>query len=227
MHIAVLGTGMVGRAHAGKLAGLGHEVLMGTRDVQATLSRTAPDEMGFPPPGEWLKDNGAVKLDTFAGAAGHGEIVLNALNGEAAETVLRALGESLLGGKILIDITNPLDFSKGRPPTLFVSNTDSLGERIQRALPKTKVVKTLNTLTAFLQVEPRRLAGGDHDIFVSGDDPEAKKTVVALLEEWYGWRRITDLGDITTARGAEMILPLWVRLWGVFQTGLFNFKIVK
>jgi len=200
--------------------------MIGTRNAARTLAVDQPDIMGNPPFRDWQKERPGVKLAAFAEAAAHGEIVINAVHGAAAVETLNPL-EAALDGKILIDITNPLDFSKGLPPSLFVSNTDSLGEQIQRALPKTKVVKTLNTMNAMLQVDARRLAGGDHHLFVSGNDAPAKARVSALLEEWYGWENTIDLGDITTARGAEMILPIWVRLWGVLQTPFFNFKIVK
>lgn len=226
MNIGILGTGMVGRAHAAKLAASGHGVIIGTRDAARTLAQAQPDAMGNPPFSAWQDENPKVKLGAFAEAAAHGEIIINAIHGAAAVETLKPL-ERALDGKILIDITNPLDFSKGMPPSLFVSNTDSLGEQIQRALPKTKVVKTLNTMNAVLQVDARRLAGGDHHIFLCGNDASAKSRVTALLGEWYGWENVIDLGDITTARGAEMILPLWVRLWGVLQTPFFNFKIVK
>ncbi len=226
MKIGILGTGMVGRSHAGKLAGLGHDVMIGTRVVATTLAVSKPDAMGNPPFSVWHKDHPGVRLGALAEAAAHGEIVFIAINGEAAVEAIKKLGLDL-GAKILIDITNPLDFSKGMPPSLFVSNTDSLGEQIQRTLPKARLVKTLNTVNAFLQVDPRQLADGDHDIFVSGNDVPAKAEVIRILRDWYGWKNIIDLGDITTARGAEMLLPIWVRLWTTLQTPLFNFKIVK
>jgi hypothetical protein len=226
MKIGILGTGMVGRSHAEKLAVLRHEVMMGTRDVAKTLAMSEPDAIGNPPFSVWHKDHTGVKLGALAEAAVHGEIIFNALNGEAAVEALKKL-ESVLDAKTLIDITNPLDFSKGMPPSLIVSNTDSLGEQIQRALPRAKVVKTLNTVNALLQVNPRQLADGDHDIFVSGNDVSAKAQVIRILKDSYGWKNIIDLGDITTARGAEMLLPMWVRLWNTLQTPLFNFRIVK
>lgn len=111
------------------------------------------------------------------------------------------------------------------PPSLFVSNTDSLGEQVQKVLPNTKVVKTFNTMNAMLQVNPQQLADGDHHIFVSGNDAEAKNTVTELLKS-YGWKHIIDLGDITTARGTEMMMPVWLRLWGSLKTPMFNYKIV-
>lgn len=226
MKIGIFGTGIVGRSHAGKLAGLGHEVMMGTRNVAKTLAVSKPDDMGNPPFAVWLKQRPAVKLGVFAEAAAHGEILFNALSGEAAVGALKKL-EPAIGGKTLIDIANPLDFSKGMPPSLFVSNTDSLGEQIQRALPSARVVKTLNTVTALLQVNPRQLADGDHHIFVSGNDASAKTQVIQILKDWYGWKNVVDLGDLTTARSAEMLLPIWLRLWGVIQSPLFNFKIVS
>lgn len=226
MKIGILGTGIVGRSHAGKLTGLGHEVMIGTRDVARTLAVSKPDAIGNPPFSVWHKDHPGVKLGALAETAAHGEIIFNALNGEAAVEALKKL-ESVLDAKTVIDITNPLDFSKGMPPSLFVSNTDSLGEQIQRALPRAKVVKTLNTVNALLQVNPRQLADGDHDIFVSGNDVSAKAQVIRILKDWYGWNNIIDLGDITTARGAEMLLPMWVRLWNTLQTPLFNYKIVR
>jgi predicted dinucleotide-binding enzyme len=168
-----------------------------------------------------------VKVGTFAEAAAHGEILFNVTSGAGSLEALQLAGAANLDGKILIDIANPLDFSQGMPPSLLVSNTDSLGEQIQRAFPKVKVVKTLNTLNAQLMVTSRQLADGDHTAFVSGDDAGAKAQVVDILKNWFGWRDVIDLGDITTARGAEMLLPLWVRLWGVLQTPLFNIKVVK
>jgi predicted dinucleotide-binding enzyme len=132
-----------------------------------------------------------------------------------------------LKNKILIDIANALDFSKGMPPSLVVCNTDSLGEQIQRAFPDTKVIKTLNTMNCNLMVNPGLVANGDHDIFISGNDVEAKATVTKILRDWFGWKSIVDLGDITNARATEMLLPIWVRLYGKFQSPNFNFKIVR
>ncbi len=135
-------------------------------------------------------------------------------------------GESNLIDKVLVDISNPLDFSKGMPPSLLVSNTDSLGEQIQRAFANLKVVKTLNTITANIMVNPRQVANGDHHVFVSGDDAQAKGQVVDILKS-FGWLHILDLGDITTMRGTEMYLPIWLRIWGALGTGMFNVKIMK
>ena len=226
MKIGVLGTGTVGRAIGGRLAQLGHDVMIGTRDVAETLARTAPDRMGNPPFSAWHSQNQKIKLGTFAQAAAYGELIVNATNGFATFDILTSAGEANLNGKTLIDISNPLDFSKGMPPTLFVKDTDSLAEQIQRAYPRVNVVKTLNTMTASLMVNPGQLAGGDHTVFMSGNDAAAKAQVAELLKS-FGWRDIVDVGDITTARGTEMLLPIWVRLMGTLGTPLFNFKIVK
>jgi predicted dinucleotide-binding enzyme len=155
MKIAVLGTGTVGRTLAGRLAELGHQVTVGTRDVEATLARTTPDGMGNPPYARWAAGHPQVRLATFADAAADAELLVNATSGTASMPALEAAGADNLAGKVLIDIANPLDFSRGFPPSLFVKDTDSLGERIQAAYPRLKVVKTLNTLTAALMADPR------------------------------------------------------------------------
>lgn len=227
MRIGILGTGMVAQTIAGKLVESGQDVMIGTRDVPLTMARTGPDRFGRPAFGDWLQHHPGVKVGTFAESAGHGEIVINATNGMGSLEALHLAGETNLDGKVLVDISNPLEFSMGMPPSLSVCNTDSLGEQIQRAFPKVRVVKTLNTVTASLMVNPRQLADGEHHIFVSGNDAEAKAQVANLLSAWFGWKYILDLGDITTARGAEMYLPIWLRLLGALGTGVFNIKIVK
>jgi 8-hydroxy-5-deazaflavin:NADPH oxidoreductase len=226
VRFAVLGTGVVGKTIAARLAGLGHEVVIGTREPAETMSRTEPDRYGNPPFSAWQEEHPEVRLGTFAESAAHGEMVVNATAGGVSLEALELAGEDNLNGKILIDIANPLDFSKGMPPTLSVSNTDSLGEQIQRRFPEAKVVKTLHTVNAFLMVDPAQLAATDHTVFVGGDDVEAKAAVTDLLRS-FGWTDIIDLGDITTARGTEMLLPIWVRLFGALQKPIFNFKIVR
>jgi hypothetical protein len=182
--------------------------------------------MGSPPVSVWLKQHTQVILGTFAEAAAQGELVINATNGSGTLDALKAAGEATLDGKILIDISNPLDFSGGMPPSLFISNTDSLAEEIQRTFPTVKVVKTLNTMNAQIMVNPRQLRDGSHSVFVSGNDPAAKAKVSELLRS-FGWEDIIDLGDITSARGAEMYLPLWLRLWGALGTGMLNIQVVR
>jgi predicted dinucleotide-binding enzyme len=218
MKIGVLGTGMVGEAIGTKLLELGHEVKMG--------SRSANNEKAA----AWMNKNPALvdfaSHGTFVEAAAFGVLVFNCTSGKASLEALKQAGAANLKGKILIDIANPLDFSRGMPPALLVSNTDSLGEQIQRAFPDVKVVKTLNTVNANLMVNPALLPE-EHAVFVSGNDAEAKATVILLLKEGFGWQSVIDLGDITTARGVEMMLPLWVSLMGTLGTAMFNFKIVK
>lgn len=226
MNIGVLGTGMVGRALVGKLAQLGHAVILGTRNVEDTVARNEKDGLSGLPLAEWRAQNPTVELGTFAQAAAHGEVIINATNGSVSLEALKQAGEANLNGKVLIDVSNPLDFSKGMPPTLFVKDTDSLAEQIQRGFPNARVVKTLNTLTAALMINPGQLADGEHTVFVSGNDAAAKAVAVELLQS-FGWRDILDLGDLSTARGAEMFMPLWLRAWGALGTGIFNFKVVR
>ena len=226
MKIGVLGTGMVGRAIAGRTAELGHAVVIGTRDAGATLARADGDAMGNPPFSTWQAEHPGVELLTFAEAAARSELVVNATSGTSALSVLELAGAGNLAGKTLVDVANPLDFSGGFPPTLSVKDTDSLAEQIQRAFPDARVVKTLNTVNAAVMVDPARLAGGDHSIFVSGDHTDAKATVTELLNG-FGWRDVIDLGDLSTARGTEMLLPLWLRLMGALGTPAFNVKVVR
>jgi predicted dinucleotide-binding enzyme len=124
-------------------------------------------------------------------------------------------------------VSNPLDFSQGFPPTLSVCNADSLAEQLQRAFPRVKVVKTLNTTTAALMVNPAAVGGGDHTMFVAGNDESARGAVARWLGEWFGWRDVIELGDLSNARGMEMLLPMWVRLMRTLGTPMFNFKIVR
>jgi predicted dinucleotide-binding enzyme len=163
---------------------------------------------------------------TFADAAKHGELLFNCSKGGASLEVLQAAGEANLAGKVLIDVANPLDGSKGFPPTLSVCNTDSLGERLQAAFPALKVVKALNTINCLLMVDAARIPG-EHAVFVCGNDAAAKAEVTRVLREWFGWKQVIDLGDITNARGTEMYLPLWIRLYGALKTADFNVHVVK
>lgn len=226
MRIAVLGTGSVGRALAGRLAGLGHEVTVGTRDVRATMARDEPDAVGNPPFQTWLESTAGVTVATMADATTGAEVVVNATSGAASLDALAAAGEDNLAGTIVLDVANALDASGGMPPALSVSNTDSLAERIQRRFPTARVVKALNTMNAAVMVDPSRVGGGDHTVFLSGDDAGAKAVVRDLLTT-FGWSDIIDLGDITTARGPEMLLPLWLRLFSALGTPVLQFKVVR
>jgi predicted dinucleotide-binding enzyme len=201
MRIGVLGTGVVGTTIAGKLRELGHDVLIG--------SRTAGED--------------AVP---FADAAAHGELVFNCTNGNASLEALNAAGAENFAGKVLVDVANPLDFSQGRPPLVGVSTGDSIGEQIQRAFPEAKVVKALNTVSANVMIDPG-LVPGEHDLFLCGNDDDAKARVAELLQS-FGWpaERVLDLGDITAARAQELYVALWVRLVGVAGGATFNIHLV-
>lgn len=225
MRIAVIGTGLVGRTIAGRLVEIGHDVTIGTREVAATMGRTEPDGSGNPPYPEWAAAHKKVGLATFADAAAGAEIVVNASSGTASLDALTAAGAGNLAGKVLLDVANPLDFSGGFPPTLFVKDTDSLAEQIQRAFPDARVVKSLNTTNASVMTEPGTLSE-ETSVFVSGDDADAKAAVTELLTTM-GHTDIIDLGGLETARGAEMFLPLWLRLMNALGTPQFNIKIVR
>jgi 8-hydroxy-5-deazaflavin:NADPH oxidoreductase len=214
MRIGVLGTGMVGQSIASKLASLGHEVRMG--------SRTAGNEKAV----AWVQGAGdRASEGAFPDAAAFGEVVFNCTSGVSSLNALEAAGAENLAGKVLIDVANALDSSGGMPPTLAVCNTDSLGEQIQRAFPASRVVKTLNTMNHEVMVDPGRVPG-DHVVFLSGDDDAAKGSAAALLAE-FGWPedRMVDLGDISTARGPEMYLPLWLRMLSALGTLQFNVAV--
>ena len=215
MKVGVLGTGSVGKTIGTKLVGLGHEVSMGSRS--ATTENAA----------DWVGAAGAgASQGTFGDAAAFGEVIFNCTAGTVSLEALGAAGEGNLSGKVLVDVSNPLDFSKGMPPTLSVCNDDSVGEQIQRAFSKARVVKTLNTVNAGVMVDPASVPG-EHDIFICGNDDGAKAQVFELLQS-FGWpaERIIDLGDITAARGTEMYLPLWLRLMGAVGPQ-FNIKVVR
>jgi 8-hydroxy-5-deazaflavin:NADPH oxidoreductase len=215
MRIGVLGTGIVGRTLGTRLAALGNEVMMG--------SRTAGNETAA----EWAKSTGgAARHGTFADASAFGELVVNCTPGTVSLAALQAAGAENLRGKLLIDVSNPLDFSGGMPPTLGVSNTDSVGEQIQRAFPEARVVKTLNTINCEVMIAPGRVPGL-HNLFLSGDDAGAKDETRRLLQS-LGWppASIIDLGGIATARGPEMYLALWVRLRMALGTSHFNVAVM-
>lgn len=225
MKIAVLGTGMVGRALAGRLADLDHSVVIGTRDPAATMARTEPDAAGAPPYSTWQREHPEVSLVPLAQAGADAEVLINATAGTAS---LSALADADIGnrsGLVIIDVANALQFT-GSMPILAVANTDSLGEQIQRAYPGAHVVKTLNTVNCHVMVDPARVPG-EHTVFVAGDDAAAKQTTCSLLQEM-GWptANILDLGGIAAARGTEMFLPLWLHLMQTLGTGDFNIAVV-
>lgn len=228
--IGIFGTGIVGRTLASKLMVLNYDVMMGTRNVKEKMADTSTDARGNPPFREWLAGNKKIKLGTFTEAAVFGEILVNATHGAGSISALTQAGAESLEGKTLLDVSNPLDFSKGMPPTLIPSyaNTTSLAEEIQKAITGAKVVKTLNTMWCGLMVNPSMVNGGDHNVFVAGNDASAKQDAINILKD-FGWmeENILDLGDITAARGTEMWLPLWLRIMGTKNNGAFNLKLVS
>ncbi len=215
MKIAVLGTGMVGQTIGTRLVRLGHEVMLGSRDADN------------PKAVMWAKDEASQRamFGTFANAAAFGEIIFNCTLGSASLNALKQAGADNLKGKILVDTSNPLDYN-GDIWTLTVCNTDSLGEQIQRAFPDTMVVKTLNTMNCNVMVDPNKLEEKT-TAFISGNSADAKATVNKILHDWFGWRSVIDLGDITTSRGVEMYTVLWRNLRHTISSHRFNIKVVS
>jgi 8-hydroxy-5-deazaflavin:NADPH oxidoreductase len=215
-NVGVLGTGVVGSAIGSRLVVLGHEVRMGSREAGNENARGWADEAG-PKASE----------GTFADAAAFGELLFNCTNGEHSIAALEMAGAANLAGKVLIDVANVLDFSGGRPPAVGVGAKDSLGEQIQRAFPDAKVVKALNTMNCDVMVDPTKVPG-EHDVFICGEDGDAKASVAGVLRE-FGWsaEHIVDLGGISAARGTELYVALWLNLWGVVGSGQFNIALVR
>lgn len=214
--IAVLGTGMVGNAIGTKMIALGYEVRMG--------SRTATNEKAA----AWVKANGPkASAATFADAVASADIIFLCTKGDATLEVLKLATPENFAGKIVIDISNPLDFSKGMPPSLIAqwANTNSLGEEVQKTLPGARVVKSLNIVNCEIMVNPKK-TGGEPTMFVAGNDAGAREEVKGILKQ-FGWTDIIDLGDLSGARGLEMLLPIWLRTWQSTQNGHFAFKIVR
>ncbi len=213
MRIGILGTGMVGQTLGTRLVLRGHEVCLGGREV-GDAARA------------WVEKTGASgSAGTFVEAASFGEVVFLCVKGEVVESVVASVAEHV-EQKVLVDVTNPLDFSRGFPPALTISGFDSLGERVQKLAPAAYVVKTLNTVAAPVMVEPSLLPG-DHDLFLCGNDAGAKERVTTLLREDFGWKHVVDVGGIDAARGTEALLPLWTRLYARFGSPLFNFHIQR
>lgn len=227
MQITILGTGVVGRTLASKLIAEGHSVTIGTRDP--ALKRRSKETFGeraitFE---QWLDEHPELELLPFSECVRNADVVFNCTPGLMTLTILTGIPERDFTDVVVVDVSNPLDFSKGMPPSLNPVNTDSLGEQIQHYLPKAFVVKALNTVNYRVMVDPAIL-GDKHQLFVCGDHPEAKKKLASLLQE-FGWleSQILDLGDLTHARGMEMMLPLWVGVWQVLGTTRFNFGVTS
>jgi hypothetical protein len=199
MKVGIIGSGDVGRALGAKFASLGHDVKIGTRDVKKKEVV------------KWLKETkGKVSAGSFPDAAAHGEVVFLCTVGSAAETAVEMAGPERIGSKVLVDVTNPLDFSKGMPPGLFVGTSESMAERLQAKLPKAKVVKAFNIVNNAQMVAPK-MKDGTPTMIIAGNDVRAKKKVSSILRE-FGWEDVIDAGDIAGARWLEAWVPLWVRL---------------
>ena len=212
MKIGILGTGMVGETLGTKVVQLGHQVKMG--------SRTANNEAAA----RWVKAAGAnASQGTFADAASFGEMIFLCLKGTVFLDIAKSLDQKSVANKVVVDVSNPLDFSSGTL-TLSICNSNSLGEEVQKAIPAARVVKSFNTVNCEVMVDPAK--GGDPTMFVCGNDDAAKKQFTELIKT-LGWRDIIDLGDITKSRGTEALMPLWMNLFGLFGTPHFGWKIVR
>jgi 8-hydroxy-5-deazaflavin:NADPH oxidoreductase len=228
MKIAIFGTGMVGQTLAAALAHKGHSVTIGTRDVNKSLATSEPNSFGMPAFGTWHKANEKIEVATFADAAARGELIINATAGVAILEILKNVPTAAIGNKVMIDAANALDFSKGMPPRVSITDTAgaSIGERLQNAYPALRVVKALNTITAFAMLNPSILPG-DSTLFICGNDAAAKAEVTSLLQS-YGWKDVLDLGDISSSVATELMMPVWLRVWGKLGTNtVFNYKIVR
>ena len=223
MKIGIIGSGVVAQTLGSKLIGLGHDLILGTRDP----GKLDDKKMLGATLREWKSQTGGrAKIGTFQEAAAHGELLINATSGVVSLEALKLAAAEKVGSKVLLDVANELDSSKGMPPRVLASQERCLAEKLAAAFPNLKVVKSLNTISAPVMVDPQALGGGDHTVFVSGNDAGAKATVVGLLKS-FGWTDVLDLGDLATARGPEMYLAMWVRLWGATQTGQLNIKVVR
>lgn len=223
MKIGIIGSGVVGQTLGTKLVELGHQVVLGTRDPQKL-----DEKKGWAGSlGEWLHNTGeGARVGSFAEAATHGELLINATGGTVSEQALTLAGAENLNGKVLLDLANELDFSQGMPPHSLADDSHSLAETLQAAFPEVKLVKTLNTMNVNVMVNPKALANGDHTVFISGDDEAAKAQVSDLLAS-FGWSDIFDLGGLRSARGSEMYMPLWLNLWQKIGNVPFNIKVVR
>jgi predicted dinucleotide-binding enzyme len=223
MKIGIIGSGVVAQTLGAKLCELGHDVAIGTRDAQKLDDKKNHAESLR----EWLARAGARgQVLSFRDAAAFGDLLISATSGAISIEALRMAGADGVGAKVLIDTGNFLDHSRGMPPRALAGEDNCLAEQIQAAFPNLKVVKSLNTVGAPVMVNPRAVKGGDHTVFVSGNDGGAKSVVSELLRS-FGWTDILDLGDITSARGPEMYIAMWIRLWGATGSNMINIKVVR
>ena len=225
MKIGVLGTGGVGRTLSAKFSQMGHEVMIGTRNVEDTLARTAPDGMGGPPFKVWHSQNAKVKLVSFSEVASFGEIIFLATFGDKTAEAIEMAGKQYFDNKVVIDTTNPLDFSAGVPPKFTVTLGNSLGEQIQKQIASAKVVKAFNTIGAHIMVNPKREEGFP-DLFIAGNDSDAKKKFANLAEQM-GWQSVIDLGDISQSFWLEANAMLWIHYGFKYNSWTHAFKLLK
>lgn len=225
MKIGILGTGIVGRTLAAKFSSDGDDVLIGTRNVSETMAKGEPDGMGNPPFKEWQSQNQNVKLGTFADAAKFGEMILLATFGDVTKNAIDLAGKENFSNKIVIDTTNPLDFSKGVPPGFTATLGNSLGEQIQRYILDAKVVKAFNTIGAHIMVSPER-EEGDPDFFIAGNDNDAKKKISDVVKNW-GWKGVVDLGDISMSYWLEALAMIWIHYGFKYNSWSQAFKLLK
>lgn len=212
MKIGIIGSGMVGQQLGLGFIKLGHSVMIGTRD-QSKLS-------------DWKKEAGnSAKTGSFDEAAKYGEIIVLATFWAGTENAISLAGKDNFKNKIVIDVTNPLDFSKGTPPRMDASYGNSGGERVQKWLPESKVVKAFNIINAYVMHSPKR-EEGDPDLLIAGNDDEAKKEVTDIAKKW-GWKSIIDMGDISNAYWLEALTMIWVNY--AFKTNQWShaFKLLK
>lgn len=225
MIVTILGTGIVGQTLSEKFISQGHNVIIGTRNVQDKLSESSQSKFSI-----WLEKNSNAQLKTFNEAVKLGDIIINALNGGVSVNVFKSIEPEGFDNKIILDISNPLDFSKGFPPSLIegLNNSNSLGEEIQSLIPNSKVVKTLNTMWCGLMLSPNLINNGEHTNFICGNDQNSKESVIQLLMS-FGWKKenIIDLGDISNSRGTESYLLLWTRIYKAINNGAFSLQIVQ
>ena len=191
------------------LAGAGHQVTYGTRDPEQTRSRE-----------EWAGSD--QPLAAYADL--EGEVYVNATKGEGSLAALQAVGPAL-NGKVVIDTSNALDSTSGFPPSLFVKDTDSLAEQLQRARPEVRLVKMFNTMSSVVMNDPGAL-GQESTVFIAGNDEAAKQAATELAGD-LGWTDVLDLGDLTGARGLEMYISLWLRIYSTLGRPGFNVKVVR
>lgn len=224
MKLGMIGAGVVGQTLATKLIANGHDVMLGIRKV--TEGELAKPRNRAEPLATWQARTGG-KVGTFAEAAAHGEIVFNVTSGTVSLAALQAAGADNLAGKVLVDVSNPLDFSEGMPPFLpaALSERTSVGETIQTAFPRSRVVKAFNTISSVVMVDPGLLPGVE--LMIAGNSDAAKAEVTRIARDEFRWQEVVDLGDISGARGTEHLMPLWLRLFLQGGSPLVALKVLR